>query len=233
MKPLGNLGGNGVEMKRATNVLETRRGPNLTATVSRGFAVACSLLSDIRLLRQLLDYDPATGDLRWKVRDVSLFDGKDPKRMCSIWNSAFAGKVVAPRARSTEGYKIVTLFDRHYMAHRVAWAVYYGEAPPDMIDHINRVKGDNRIENLRAADPVINGRNQSKRSNNTSGANGIWEMKPKAWGSRWRVVIGTNGGIAHTKVFKCLGQAIRHRNEEYSKRGFSEGHGSALPRQDL
>lgn len=60
----------------------------------------------------------------------------------------------------------------HYLVHRVVWELHNGEIPSGMqIDHINRNKQDNRIENLRLATVVQNswnveckGYNYDKRS---------------------------------------------------------------------
>lgn len=41
--------------------------------------------------------------------------------------------------------------NRSYQAHRIAWLITYGRWPVAEIDHINGVKNDNRLENLREA----------------------------------------------------------------------------------
>jgi hypothetical protein len=50
------------------------------------------------------------------------------------------------------------------LAHRVIWAIVYGRWPRDQIDHINGVKDDNRLANLREATAVTNQRNQKRHS---------------------------------------------------------------------
>lgn len=57
--------------------------------------------------------------------------------------------------------------------HRIAWCHYYREQPPEFIDHINRVKNDNSIKNLRACTLSQNQSNRKMSSNNTSGFTGV------------------------------------------------------------
>ena len=49
---------------------------------------------------------------------------------------------------------------KRFYAHRVAWLLHYGEWPDDEIDHINGVKDDNRISNLRNVDRKTNVENR-------------------------------------------------------------------------
>jgi hypothetical protein len=68
------------------------------------------------------------------------------------------------------------------MAHRLAWLWVHGRWPGCEIDHINSDGLDNRIQNLREATHAQNQRNQSKRSDNTSGLKGVsWHKRGKKW----------------------------------------------------
>jgi len=62
------------------------------------------------------------------------------------------------------GWLRVKISGLHYKVHRIVWKMYYGEDPPEglEVDHINRVRTDNRIENLRVVTRSVNMANSSK-----------------------------------------------------------------------
>jgi hypothetical protein len=95
-------------------------------------------------LRDLLAYDPETGLFRWLV---------------SKGSNAPAGVVTGVRANSKVGYVYIGIDGVRYLAHRLAWLYVYGVWPSQMVDHINRVRTDNRIANLREADCSLNAQN--------------------------------------------------------------------------
>ena len=76
---------------------------------------------------------------------------------------------------------------------------------PDQVDHINNVRDDNRIANIRAANNSINARNRSD-SNSRHGKLGVI---PKSNGS-WRAFYSVNG-ISKSKTFKDKQEAIDFR----------------------
>lgn len=60
----------------------------------------------------------------------------------------------------SRGYLTISHNGVSLKAHRVAYALYYGEWPSNELDHINRRPLDNRISNLRLADRFINNQNR-------------------------------------------------------------------------
>ena len=108
----------------------------------------------IEYLREALDYNPETGVLTWKVRPLRHF--KDKRATASI-NTRLAGKPAFTAVQSA-GYLCGNIEKRQYLAHRVIWAWYHGEWPPEdmVIDHVNMDKTDNRIINLELVTLVEN-----------------------------------------------------------------------------
>lgn len=84
-------------------------------------------------LKEYLHYDPLTGDFNWTI-------GKRGLKVNSK-----AGSM------NDQGYVIIRINNIRYRAHRLAWLYVYGHFPINEIDHINGVRSDNRIENLRDA----------------------------------------------------------------------------------
>lgn len=74
-----------------------------------------------------------------------------------------------PAGFSRNGYKFVTLNRKQIRAHRVVWLWVHGRWPVDDIDHINGVKGDNRISNLREATRSQNITNKKRQVDNSCG----------------------------------------------------------------
>lgn len=72
------------------------------------------------------------------------------------------------------GYSRITINNKTYLLSRITYQTVHGNLTNDLvIDHINRDPGDNKIENLRKVSQKHNNRNYGKRSNNSSGANGV------------------------------------------------------------
>jgi hypothetical protein len=83
------------------------------------------------------------------------------------------------------GYVRVSYRGKYVPGHQLAWRIMTGKWPEQEIDHINRVKHDNRFENLRLATRGENSRNKGKHSNNTSGFKGVhWHKQRGAWVAR-------------------------------------------------
>lgn len=79
--------------------------------------------------------------------------------------------------QSASGYCMLSIDGIQYQAHRIAWAMHYSEQPPEVIDHINGNRLDNRIENLRQATTSLNAANCGRRAHNTSGFKGVSKCK--------------------------------------------------------
>lgn len=113
-------------------------------------------LTHERLL-ELLSYDQGTG----------LFERKYKGRQ----RGEFFGAI------NEKGYLVLTVDGWPYKAHRLAWFYVYGEWPPFQIDHKNRVKTDNWIDNLRPVDWSKNSQNTAMQTRNKSGAKGVYKTE--------------------------------------------------------
>ena len=129
-------------------------------------------LPPLEELQEVLSYDPKTGVIIWKVK---------PNR--SVAAGAIAGTT------SGKGYRMIRLGKHRFMAHRLAWLFETREDPGAYtIDHINRNKDDNRIENLRLATHQQQRGNQPMCATNTSGFKGVfWNKQRKKWLAQIRI----------------------------------------------
>jgi HNH endonuclease/AP2 domain len=121
-------------------------------------------------LKELLSYDPETGLLTRKFSNCNR-----------IKAGGIAGGV------SNRGYWWIRIDYKKYQAHRLAWLYIHGYWPTKL-DHINRIKDDNRVKNLREVTSAENSWNRGLQSNNKSGYTGVmWSKKDKKWKAQIRV----------------------------------------------
>lgn len=178
----------------------------------------------LEFLRLLLEYDPATGLFTWKHRPTSMFS--DPAH-AKTWNARYAGK--AAGNIGTNGYveiQIRTGTDGRgrYYAHRLAWLFVHGVVPDGQIDHVNGLRSDNRIANLRDVSLQENRMNQRLRKTNTSGEVGVsWCAK----NNKWHVRVARK----HIGYFSNFDRAVQARDRAYGSAGFHPNHGSIIEEQ--
>jgi hypothetical protein len=176
-----------------------------------------------RLLRRLIDYNPDTGEMRWKARPVWMFaHGKHgPETLAAVWNGRYAGKIAGSPIGN--GYWGVSIFKTKYGAHRLAW-VLCNENLQHCIDHINGNKLDNRICNLRDVPHAENSKNQPLQRRSKSKSHGVrWHKRDKAWTAHIKV----NGAQKHLGTFLSQQDAIAARKAAERKYGFHPNHGRA------
>ncbi|ATE85740.1 HNH homing endonuclease [Shigella phage Sf12] len=78
------------------------------------------------------------------------------------------------------GYVRTKVGHKMTFAHRVIWEMHNGEITKGMeIDHLNGIKHDNRIENLRCVDRLVNCKNAAMRKDNKTGQTGVSYNKAK------------------------------------------------------
>lgn len=99
-------------------------------------------------------------------------------------------------------------------AHRVLWALHYGDTPHQQIDHANGVPYDNRISNLRLATRSENAMNKMASCRNTSGAKGVyWRKRTQKWVPR----ITVSGKEVYLGVFNTFEEAVEARRAAAGK----------------
>lgn len=151
---------------------------------------------------------PAVESLREKLRlceDTGLLFWRDDYNWPSRGRKAkrFDRPVGAP---TKQGYLYINFNGATTTAHRVAWALHYGNWPDKHVDHINRCKTDNRISNLRLVDRTQNLTNSRLYKNNKSGHRGVF-WYPRT--NRWKARIRVNNKIIELGYHKDKDDAIK------------------------
>ena len=152
-------------------------------------------------LKELLNYNPETGIFNWKIDRGNKKSGD------------LAGCI------DSHGYVIIRTSKIGYKAHRLAWFYVYGTWPENHIDHINGIRNDNRIENLRDVSRSINVQNQKiAQRNNKSGLLGvIWNKAI----NKFVAAIRINGKT--TVIGKFDSKELAHEAYINAKRKFHNG----------
>lgn len=144
-------------------------------------------------LRELFHYDQASGTFTRRRQA----------------GTAPAGDVAGYLDRST-GYLRISVDDRNYYAHRLAFLYVTGEMPASGVDHKNGCKSDNRWDNIRPATQAENAQNMKLRSDSTSGYPGVSLSKSKR---KWVAYIQADGRRRTIGLFSDMHSAVAARSE--------------------
>ena len=116
-------------------------------------------------LREILSYDPETGEFKWAVR-----------RKGTRGLGSTAGVTLS------NGYRQIMIDGNHYLEHRLAYMWMTGDFPSQDIDHINRDRADNRWFNLRVVNKSENMFNRRLDKRNKFGYTGVsWDASRGKW----------------------------------------------------
>jgi hypothetical protein len=149
-------------------------------------------------LKSILSYDLNTGIFTWidcRVRYEK--------------NGTVAGTL------NKTGDVAIKINGKRYKAHRLAWLYVYGEFPEKLIDHINGIRNDNKISNLRLANRFQNAQNSRKPLNNSSGFKGVSFHKNTG---RWQCRIRVNNKEIHLGLYdtpELAHSAYCHASKKY------------------
>lgn len=139
-----------------------------------------------------LNYEPSTGEFIWNVSKRSVKKGT--KAGCKM----------------TNGYIAIRVNNKLYLAHRIAFYKMFGRFP-NQIDHINRVRDDNRLENLREVTPR---KNSTNRSCNRKLPLGVYETIRKGRPGVWYSTKIQWLGKQYSSSFRNLEDAINWRKRK-------------------
>jgi len=133
----------------------------------------------------------------WRPRNRKWFA---TDRSCATWNTRFSNKRALTSINNT-GYFAGTVCNKPILLHRAAWAICH-DYWPELIDHVNRDRMDNRLVNIREADDRLNAFNRKIRTDNVSGIVGVtWDQRLM----KYRVEFG--------KTYLGLATTLREANE--------------------
>lgn len=157
-----------------------------------------------------LEYFPDTGFIKFKI----------PSSRNKIKPGEVAGRV------HSKGYIHISIFvlgrEVEVKAHRLAWLMHFGAWPEAEIDHINHVKYDNRIENLRAVSGAENQRNKGMSIKNTSGLTGVHFCGKR---NGWIGQYCKDGNKIYVGCFSTKHLAFEAVRSRRALDGFHENHG--------
>lgn len=150
-------------------------------------------------LKALFDYNPETGILTWKVKTSK---------------SVKIGDVAG--FKNSKGHLQVGINRIKYLAHRIIWIMCEGEIPSGYeIDHINMIKNDNRLSNLRLSTSSQNGMNKNTHKDNKSGIKGLSEWADRNGTRYLSCRIATT--INNKPYLKCKHFRFTESNKESQK----------------
>lgn len=170
--------------------------------------------------------DDLTNTLFWKVNRESA------NGIIKAFADTPAGGIDA------DGYVTVKLHGKKYKAHRIIWEMMNLTKIPKgfQIDHINGVRNDNTLSNLRLVSHTENARNQRLRVTNKTGVMGVQKItrgNHTFYQARWSTLEGKEKSKAFscdkyedafTEACKCREAAIKHLNE--CGAGYHDNHGN-------
>lgn len=178
--------------------------PQTNRTIAKEYPMTNNIT--VEQVRELFRYDPLTGDLFWRVRPANRMQAGDKAGTLS----------------KASGYMKIKIKSASHQSHRLIWLFVYGSFPDFEIDHINGIRDDNRLINLRAVSRSENCRNRGMQSNNTSGVMGVsWCKRANQWLAR----IYVDGANKHLGYFDRLQDAADARKTEAHAQAYHANHG--------
>jgi len=142
-------------------------------------------------------------------------DGKLYWKVSPVHNATVGSEAGTYR----KGYRSVKIKGTQFYTHRVVWYLRYSEWPSDQIDHINGVKDDNRVENLRVVSPGLNQRSYCKPRGGYSKYRGVSYHKSM---SKWIAQVRYEGKLLYLGAYDSDKKAALRYNEAALELGFNK-----------
>lgn len=164
--------------------------------------MAKHLLPSVEKLSKLIECNFDEGTILWLPRTPDDFNRPNANRLAAAWNTRWAGQP-AFDGHHGEGYRFGSFGARRIYAHRLIWAIKHGGWPAGEIDHINRIRHDNRLCNLREVCASENQRNRTHRVSATTGELGVQKR-----GELFRSTITVDGNCLHLGYYETIRDAV-------------------------
>lgn len=166
-------------------------------------------LPSLEILSAFLHYNPETGQFHWRNPGQEMFTSLKAWR---AWTVKHAGKPAG--GVGNHGYARFMVAGQRMLAHRVAYFMMHG-IQPDIMDHINGDRTDNRIANLRPATAQANALNGKIRESSKSGVPGVTLTNGK-----WQAYIRADNRLVHLGFFVDRDEAIAVRKAAEQVHGY-------------
>lgn len=155
-------------------------------------------------LKEYLSYDPLTGLFTYIKAKSGIHVGQ------------VAGSI------NGHGYIIIKIRGQSYHAGRLAFLYMTGAFPKNLVDHIHKIRTDNRWAELQDITNQENCRKKGMNKNNKSGVTGVrWNKKL----NKWQVTLRVDGRNKHFGVFVELCDATLAIQKAKRENGYNANHG--------
>ena len=178
-------------------------------------------LPSVEYLNECFLYNEETGSLTWKKRPLHHFKNKISQYM--TWNRIYSDTIAGGNTRKSKNgesvYRVVYVNNKKYQEHRIIFKLINGY-DPELIDHLNGIRNDNKISNLKSVNSQENSKNRRLAKNNTSGVLGVRFHNIKK-----RYVAETG---KKSKMFKTFEEAYAYRKAWEKENNYHENHGREI-----
>lgn len=166
-----------------------------------------------KYLKECFSYNKTDGLLTWIDRPQKHFK---TKQAWKAFNSNFSGTIAG--CVSKRGYRVLTMDCKRHYAHRLIY-IFCNGSLSNQVDHIDGVRDNNKLSNLRDVGSIDNLKNKRINHNNKSGIPGVRRVS-----NCFTVSIGaTKNGYIGT--FNDFFEACCARKSAENSHSYHKNHG--------